>query len=46
MKAVLRYVTEKQLWIERGATFRTDTTLREALRCGGEVHLLELPRLV
>jgi hypothetical protein len=46
MKAVLRYVTEKQLWIERGATFRTDTTLREALRCGGEVHLLELPKLL
>jgi SUKH-4 immunity protein/SWIB/MDM2 domain len=46
MKAVLRYVTEKQLWIERGATFRTDTTLREALYCGGEVHLLELPKLL
>jgi hypothetical protein len=46
MKAVLRYVTEKQLWIERGATFRSDTALREALRCGGEVHLLELPKLL
>lgn len=46
MKAVLRYVTEKQLWIERGSTFRSDAALREALRCGGEVHLLELPKLL
>jgi hypothetical protein len=46
MKAVLQYVTEKQLWIERGATFRADAALREALRCGGEVHLLELPKLL
>lgn len=46
MKAVLRHVTEKQLWIERGATFRTDAALREALGCGGELHLLELPQLL
>ncbi|HVG64325.1 MAG TPA: SUKH-4 family immunity protein [Hyalangium sp.] len=46
MKAVIRHVTEKQLWIERGATFRADDALREALRCGGEVHLLELPKLL
>jgi hypothetical protein len=46
MKAVIRHVTEKQLWIERGATFRTDAALREALRCGAEVHLLELPQLL
>ncbi len=46
MKAVLRHVTEKQLWIERGTTFRADAALREALRCGGELHLLELPKLL
>lgn len=46
MKAVLRHVTEKQLWIERGSTFQADTALREALRCGAEVHLLELPQLL
>lgn len=46
MKAVLRYVTEKQLWIERGATFKADAALREALRCGGQVYLLELPKLL
>jgi hypothetical protein len=46
LKAVLRHVTEKQLWIERGATFRTDAALREALSHDGEVHLLELPKLL
>jgi hypothetical protein len=46
MKAVLRHVTEKQLWIERGATFRADDALREALHCGAEIHLLELPMLL
>jgi hypothetical protein len=46
LKAVLRHVTEKQLWIERGATFRTDAALRDALSYDGEVHLLELPKLL
>jgi hypothetical protein len=46
MKAVLRHVTEKQLWIEKGSTFRADAALREALRCGDQLHLLELPMLL
>jgi hypothetical protein len=46
MKAVIRHVTEKQLWIEKGTTFRADDALREALRCGEQIHLLELPKLL